>query len=315
MMNFRKYGTTGKQVREIGFGAWQLGNGRDWAGTTSEADAISLVHKAIDSGCNFFDTAPGYGNGHSETILGKALVGRRDQVVLNTKAGHLANGSTDFSASGIRTSVEESLARLRTEYIESVILHNPPAECLSGDSPQMQELSLLYKEGKILAYGASVDSAADMRTVLDTSTQQGLVLEVLFNIFHQDTRRAFAAAAEKEAAIIVKVPLDSGWLSGKYGKESSFSDIRSRWSPNIISRRFDLLERVRFLESGDRTLAQAALQFVLAHPEVTTVIPGVKSEEQLRQNLSAADGRLSHEEVDRLHELWEAELENNPLPW
>ncbi len=314
-MRLRKYGITGKQVCEVGFGAWQLGNGRDWAETTSEADAITLVHKAIDEGCNFFDTAPGYGNGHSETILGKALVGRRQQVVLNTKTGHLANGSTDFAPAAIRMSVEESLVRLRTDYIDSVILHNPPSECLSGDSPQMHELSLLYKEGKILAFGASVDSAADMRTVLDTSAQEGLVLEVLFNIFHQDTRRAFAIAAEKQAAIIVKVPLDSGWLSGKYGRDTSFSDIRSRWSPNIISRRFDLLEKVRFLESGDRTLAQAALQFVLAHPEVTTVIPGVKNEEQLRQNLSASAGRLSDEEVDALHELWETELANNPLPW
>jgi aryl-alcohol dehydrogenase-like predicted oxidoreductase len=313
MIKQRAYANSGKSVSEIGFGAWQLGNGRDWGQNMSDTDAVRLVHTAIDEGCNFFDTAPGYGLGHSEEILGIALEGYRKDVVINTKAGHDASGKTDFSAEAIRTSVEGSLRRLRTDYIDSVILHNPTSEFLRGDSPSMAELVRMKDEGKILAYGASVDSAQDMRTVLETS--QGKVLEILFNIFHQDTRLAFSLVQEKGAALIIKVPLDSGWLSGKYGPDAKFSDIRSRWSADVVNRRFQLLEKIRDRLPENTPMANAALQFILAHSAVATVIPGIKNEQQLKENVVAATGTLPKHVVGQLHQLWEEELAQNPLPW
>lgn len=313
MLKKRVYANTGKSVSEIGFGAWQLGNGRDWGQSITDTDAVRLVRTAFDEGCNFFDTAPGYGLGHSEEILGIALEGIREHVVINTKVGHDASGKTDFSPDAIRTSVEGSLRRLRTDYIDSVILHNPPSELLRGASPCMTALAQMKDEGKILSYGASVDTAQDMRTVLETS--QGNVLEVLFNMFHQDTRLAFSLAEEKGAALIVKVPLDSGWLSGKYHVDSKFSDIRSRWSDDVVQRRFQLLEQIRDLLPEDTSMPSAALQFILAHSAVTTVIPGMKNEQQVKENISAAAGTLPNDVIRALHALWETELAHHPLPW
>jgi len=309
----RAYGRLGKTVSEIGFGAWQLGNGRDWGQQTTEADAIALVHAALNEGVNLFDTAPGYGLGHSEEIFGHALTGRRQDVVINTKAGHDADGRSDFSPDGLRTSVEGSLRRLRTDYLDSVLLHNPPEECLRGDSAHMQILKVLRQEGKLLAFGASVDSAQDMRTVIETS--EAAVLEVLFNVFHQETADAFALAEEREVALLIKVPLDSGWLSGKYDRDSVFPDIRRRWSPAVLERRFDLLDRIRFLETEEITLAQAAIAFILAHPAVTSVMPGIKSVAQLQENAAAADVRLSEEAMQRLRAVWTDHIAAAPLPW
>ncbi|WP_163192257.1 aldo/keto reductase [Clostridium thermarum] len=183
-MKKRPYGATGKFVSEIGFGAWQLGNAKDW-GTMSDEEAIKLVHAALDSGVNFFDTAPGYGLGKSEELLGRALKGRRDEVVINTKFGHHADGSSDFSADRIREAVEGSLQRLQTDYPDSILLHNPPFELLNGSAPQYEVLEQLKAEGKILAYGASVDSSREMLEVIDNSNSG--IMEVMFNIFYQET--------------------------------------------------------------------------------------------------------------------------------
>lgn len=313
MVQRRVYGRLGKMVSEIGFGAWQLGNGRDWGQQTTEADAIALVHAALDQGVNLFDTAPGYGLGHSEEILGHALVGHRQDVVINTKAGHDADGRSDFSPDGLRASIEGSLRRLRTDYLDSVLLHNPPEDCLHGDSAQMQTLMALRQEGKVLAFGASVDSARDMRTVIDTS--EAGVLEVLFNVFHQETADAFALAKEREVAILIKVPLDSGWLSGKYDRSSVFTDIRRRWSPDVLERRFDLLDRIRPMETAENSLAQVAIAFILGHTAVTSVMPGIKSLAQLQENVAAADVRLSEEAMQRLRSVWTDHIAAEPLPW
>lgn len=313
MLGTRPYGLTGKRVSEIGFGAWQLGNGQDWGQHMSEREAVSLVHDALDLGCNFYDTAPGYGHGRSEEWLGKALQGRRNDVVINTKFGHHATGQTDFSPHLIRQSLKQSMDRLQTDYLDSVILHNPPSEQLDGDSPQMRELERLRQEGVILAYGASVDSAQDMRAVLDTV--KAPVLEVLFNVFHQETADAFATAQMRNAALVIKVPLDSGWLSGRYGPDTRFDDIRSRWNSEVVARRFALLEKIRFAEQDAGSLSHAALRFILGHEAVSTVIPGSKTRQQLVDNVAAADGRLQPETMRRLRAFWEEEIASDPLPW
>jgi aryl-alcohol dehydrogenase-like predicted oxidoreductase len=312
-MKKRTYGNTGKTVSEIGFGAWQLGNASDWAAKLPEDQAIYLVHEAIDRGCNFFDTAPAYGRGTSEELLGKALKGKREKVVINTKFGNHINGKKDFSADLIRSSVEQSLKRLQTDFLDSILLHNPPSKYLNGASPQYEVLESLKAEGKIGAYGVSVDSSKDMFEVLNTTNSQ--VIEVLFNIFHQETARAFQLAKEKNVGLIIKVPLDSGWLSGKYNAQSNFDDVRSRWSPEVIERRANLLDQIKFIADEETSLAQAALQFILAHPEVTTVIPGIKNMAQLEENLSASQKKMPNETVKKLQEIYQEEIENSLLPW
>lgn len=311
-MNNRIYGSTGKSVSEIGFGAWQLGNRQDWE-AMEDSEAIALVHEALEHGVNFYDTAPNYGRGKSEELLGKALRGRRDKVVINTKFGHPAEGGSDYGASQITSSLECSLQRLQTDYVDSILLHNPPFDVLGGKYGHYEVLENLKAEGKILSYGVSVDTVPEMLEVI-RHTKIG-VMEVMFNIFYQETAEAFKRAKEKDIAIIIKVPLDSGWLSGKYNSGSTFSGVRSRWSPEVISKRAALLEQIRFITDGNTTMTMAALRFILAYPEVTTVIPGVRNSAQLHENISAANGVIPQEHVQKLRALWTNEIKTQNLGW
>lgn len=311
-MNTRQYGSTGKSVSEIGFGAWQLGNSQDWE-TMAESAAVELVHEALERGMNFFDTAPGYGMGTSEEVLGKALAGKRSSAVINTKFGHDADGTTNYSADQIIRSVEGSLQRLQTDYVDSVLIHNPPFEMLDGKFGHYEELEKLKAAGKILTYGVSVDSVPDMLEVIN-HTNIG-VMEVMFNIFYQETAEAFKLAQENNIALIIKVPLDSGWLSGKYNSQSTFSGIRSRWSPEIIRKRAALLEQIKFITDEETTMTMAALRFILAYPEVTTVIPGVRNSTQLAENIAASDKAMPQEHVKKLQELWVQEIRGLELGW
>ncbi|WNF38447.1 aldo/keto reductase [Bacillaceae bacterium IKA-2] len=183
-MKQRPFGSTGHFVSEIGLGTWQLGNEKDW-GAMTEIEAIKIVDKALDLGCNFFDTAPNYGLGKSEEIIGKALRGKRDKVIISSKFGHHDNGVINFDPNEIEKSIDKSLKRLQTDYLDSVLLHNPPFEILNGDSPHFEVLEKLKCEGKIGAYGASVDSSKEMCELIETTNSQ--VIEVMFNIFHQET--------------------------------------------------------------------------------------------------------------------------------
>lgn len=311
-MNKRPFGNSTNRVSEIGFGAWQLGNAKDW-NFMSESEAIYLVHKALEFGCNFFDTAPNYGLGKSEEILGKALKGKRDQVVISSKFGHQDSGGTDFDPDQLEESVDKSLARLQTDYLDSLLLHNPPFEHLNHTSPLYEKMELLKKKGKILAYGASVDSSKEMFELINHTSSK--VIEVMFNIFHQEPEKAFQAASEKNISLIIKVPLDSGWLSGKYDKNSLFTDIRSRWTPEVIQRRAEMLEEIIQVANLEQSLVHTALQFILSHPEVTTVIPGVKNIKQLEENLSASQAKMDSATVHHLKIIWENQLSKNHLPW
>lgn len=311
-MKYRQLGSTGIKVSEVGFGAWQLGNARDWDGMDDNY-AIRLVHEALDQGCNFFDTAPNYGGGKSESLLGEALSGKRSDAVINSKFGHHPDNTLNFDSQKIRSSVEDSLRRLRTDYLDSILLHNPPFEILTGVTDHFDVLESLKQEGKIRAYGASVDSGKEMDELMQSTESQ--VIEVMFNIFHQEPRRAFKLAAEKNVGLIVKVPLDSGWLSGKYDVNSIFTDIRSRWNQEQLMKRAELLPVLKEMLEPGESLVQLALRYILNYQEISTVIPGNKNLEQLDENLTATDKRISAEKVGKLEELWEETLQANPLGW
>lgn len=310
-MNQRKLGQTGIEVSEIGFGAWQLGNEKDW-GQMTDAEAIQLVQTAMAEGCNFFDTAPNYGGGKSETLIGRAIQGKRDQVVISSKCGHHADGGLNFEPDALRASVEGSLQRLQTDYLDCLLLHNPPFETLNH-SPQFELLEQLKAEGKIRAYGASVDSGREVEALLNETDSQ--VIEVMFNVLHQEPLEAIRRAHKKGVGIIAKIPLDSGWLTGKYDGHSTFTGIRGRWTEEQIQQRANLVESIRHLIGEDRSMVQAALQYILAHEEVSTTIPGARHVEQLRHNLAASEGTLSKDELKALRALWEAEIKTLSLPW
>ncbi|WP_242158579.1 aldo/keto reductase [Aestuariivivens sediminis] len=313
-MRYRPYLKDTIAISEIGLGAWQLGQHSGWT-NMSETEALRLVHQSIDFGLNFFDTAPNYGHGTSEERLGKALKGMdRSRMVINTKFGHTVTGALNFSPDYIRTSLEGSLKRLQVDYVDSLMIHNPPSSYFDGHKNDHYEiLETLMDEGKIKAYGASLDTCEDMKLLMETTNSK--VIEAFFNIFHQDTRGGFDMAKDKAVAIIVKIPLDSGWLTGKYTAESRFDDIRSRWTKADITTRAALVDRLRAIVGPEKNLAQFAIAFCLAYEAVSTVIPGNTNLEQLSANVRSADLAIAQDLIAKLEQLYHSEIKALNLPW
>ncbi len=301
-------------VSEIGLGAWQLGIKSGWKEMT-ENEAIELVQTSIEMGVNFFDTAPNYGLGTSEIRLGKALrVYDRERLVVNTKFGHKDTGGINYDSNDIRRSLEASLQRLQMDYVDSLILHSPPYELLDGNKNDHYEiLEKLKEEGKIKAYGASLDTYKEIELLLQTTNSK--VMEVFFNILHQDAARAFDLAKEKKVGVIVKIPLDSGWLTGKYDENSVFDDIRKRWSKADIKTRASLIDKVKNIIGRDANLAQAAISFCLAFDAVSTVIPGNTNLQQLKENISGISKPISKEVVEKLEAFYQNEAKELNIPW
>jgi aryl-alcohol dehydrogenase-like predicted oxidoreductase len=313
-MKQRAFGNTDMQVSELGLGAWQLAN-PDW-GISDKAEALRIVQKSLEAGCNFFDTAPGYGGGRSEELLGEGLKSVRKDVIICTKFSYYnEKHEGEWKAKHVRPVLEGSFKRLRTDYVDILLLHNPPRELMDGNTSAelYAEMQKLKDEGKVREYGVSLDWRIELENVLETTKSKAA--EVFFNALYQEMLPAFSKAQEQGMGLIVKVPLDSGWLSGRYRGNHKFEDVRSRWSPEVLKRRSDLVEKFAALVPEGTSMAHAALQFVLAQPEVSTVIPGAKTVEQALDNFAAADKQLSTETVQAMRDLWTNEIESDPLPW
>lgn len=313
-MDHRRYLEGGIEVSELGFGAWQLGVESGWK-AVSEVEADRMIRTALDNGINFFDTAPTYGHGTSEARLGKVLGSLdRSKIVINSKFGRLDDGTVDFSAGAIRGSVERSLKRLQVDCLDSVIIHSPPRELLDGNKNDHYDiLERLQDEGKIRAYGASVDFASEITTLLTTTGAK--VIQSFFNILHQDCKAAFDNVEAHGAVVIAKIPFDSGWLTGKYTADSTFEGVRSRWSTEDIRMRAGLVDRVREIVGNDASLTSAALSFCTSFDAVSTVIPGAVSVEQLQANLEAIQHPLHPDMRAALESLYEREVRDLNLPW
>jgi aryl-alcohol dehydrogenase-like predicted oxidoreductase len=312
-MKMRPFGKTGMQVSAVGLGAWQLAN-PDW-NLSDTNEALRIVQASLDAGCNFFDTAPGYSNGQSETLLGQGLKDVRKDVIICTKfSHHNGSGEDDFETQHIRKVLEGSMRRLQTDYVDILLLHNPPRELMDGRvASQYEELERLKQEGKIREYGISLDWRVELEMMLNTTNSKAS--EVFYNALYQEPRAAFNQAYEQGVGLIVKVPLDSGWLSGRYRSTSRFDDIRDRWSPEVIARRGELVERFAELIPSGTSLIHAALQYTLAHPAVATTIPGAKSVEQALDNFAAADSELPADVIAAIDQLWLDQIAHDPLPW
>jgi aryl-alcohol dehydrogenase-like predicted oxidoreductase len=301
------------KVGEVGIGAMQFGDPR-WQGP--ELDEVRcIVEEAVALGSNFIDTAPPYALGRSEELLGEVLQGRRDRFVLCTKFGYTADGREDFSAGRLEEAVADSLRRLRTDYLDVLLLHSPPDALMVGSAPHYGALRRLKDAGVLRAYGISMrrGTCDEIRGVLQSTDVQ--VIEIRFNALHQEPLPAIEEAAARGVGIIVNVPLESGWLSGKYGAESTFDAARARWTRDqIVVRSQRLHEFERLLPAGTSTL-HGGLRYILAQPGVSTVIPGTKSARQLRDNVTAAAGTLSADVLQAIGVLRERQLRDGALPW
>lgn len=308
-MRYRVLGRTGVTVSEVGFGAWAIGGNRygNSYGPTDDATSVKAVERAYDMGCNFYDTADVYGWGHSEELLGKALSGKRDRVVIATKVGgdfYHGGVRINFATDYIRFAVEKSLERLRTDYIDLYQLHNPPIEMM-GQPETYEVLERLKEEGKIKFYGVSIFDPEEGIRAMGTGKPEGI--QVVYNIFSQEPARVlFPVAKKKGVAIIAREPLANGFLTGKYNEDAQFvaGDIRSNWPRNYIAARVRAAENLKFLLKDDtKSLSQAALKFVLANEAVSAVIPGAKTPAQVEDNLSAGYGSpLSADDLARIEE-------------
>ncbi|MBK9141873.1 MAG: aldo/keto reductase [Candidatus Melainabacteria bacterium] len=311
-MQYRDFGKTGIKVSEIGYGSWAVGGNEHGIsyGPTDDRESLLSIEKAIDLGCNFFDTADVYGWGKSEELLGRSLKGRRDRHVIATKAGsdfYQGYGFQTFTAEYVRFALEKSLYRLKTDFVDIYQLHNPPLELIENDNTY-QVLRDLKQEGKIRAWGVSVGSAEEGLKALETGLPDSL--QVPINIFASDScQRLFEKASARGCAIIAREPLANGFLSGKYEINARFAsgDIRQSWPREFINARVKAARALSFLTlPGKRTLAQAAIRWVLEHREVSTVIAGVKTAEQAQENFTAGQTRaLTAEELQMIDELRE----------
>lgn len=309
-MRTRLLGRTGLRVSEIGFGGWAIGgnaHGNSYGPTDDEA-SVAAVRRAVELGCNFFDTADVYGWGHSEEILGKALEGHRDDVILATKVGGDFYGvrvRLNFEPKYIAWALDRSLERLRTDRIDLYQLHNPPAE-LMGDPETYEVLDALKREGKIRHYGVSVHEPSEGIRCIEVGKPD--VLQIPFSIFRQEWSQEFLSAARRaNVGVIAREPLGNGFLAGKIPLGARFppGDIRSYWPPDMIDARIRAAQRLAFLAGKERTLAQAALRFVLAFAEVSVAIPGAKTIAQVEENLAASEvPALGDGDVRRLQELY-----------
>ena len=235
--------------------------------------------------------------------------------MLVSKFGHTPEGPKEFSVSWFWKSLEYSLKRLQTDYLDVLLLHNPPSEMYAGTDPVWAAMDEARRQGKIRHYGASLDFAAEVEDCLSNTNSE--VLEILFNVFHQDVRRSFATVSRHSAGLIAKVPLDSGWLTGRYDASSRFEGIRARWSKDEIAKRAELVSEIEWLVEDGSELAHKAIGYILAYDEVGCVIPGIRTQQQLKSNLAAADYRLSPEERQKLEDFWDQFTENGSklLPW
>jgi aryl-alcohol dehydrogenase-like predicted oxidoreductase len=309
----RPFGTTGIQVSAIGLGAWQLGRSREWPTGPDPDEAVRIVHAALDVGVTFIDTAPGYAAGQSELNLGRALAGvHRDAVVLCTKVGHTPDGGTDFSPDAIVASVQGSAQRLGVDHLDIVVLHNPPPGVIDS-AEHYAVLERLRDQGLIRAFGASVDRCDEVDTVLATGRINAL--EVRLSALYQEPRPAVERAHRRGAGVVVKVPLESGWLSGRYSADSEFTDVRARWSRADVALRAHLVDEFRALLPDGVSVVDGALRFLLADDAVSTVIPGTRTVEHLRSSIAAAAEPLPDQTVTAIRAWYADRLGAQPLSW
>jgi aryl-alcohol dehydrogenase-like predicted oxidoreductase len=303
LMQTRIFPAIGQPVSEIGLGTWQLG-GTEW-GEVSDEQAFATLSAAADAGVNFLDTADIYGGGRSEQLIGKFLQqrGQRDQFFLATKLGRRPDPGwpENFSRAAVIRHTEDSLRRLGVERIDLTQTHCLP-EAQLADGVLWETLRELQRAGKVRAFGASVETVEEGLNCLNIPGLSSL--QIIFNVFRQKPlAQLLRAAAAQGVAIIVRLPLASGLLSGRLSSHTQFAptdhrtfnrdgqkfNVGETFAGLELTRGLALVEDLRPFVPAGWTMSQWALRWCLDWPEVTTLIPGAKRPEQARENAAASD--------------------------
>jgi aryl-alcohol dehydrogenase-like predicted oxidoreductase len=311
-MNYRKLGKTGLTVSEVGYGAWGIGKS-GWIGA-SDDESVKALHKSIDLGLNFIDTALAYGNGHSEKLVGRVAKERSETIYVATKIPPM-NGqwpaqsgvsvAKTFPAGHVIACTEESLKNLGLEAIDVQQFHVWSDEWVNqGD--WLEAIQKLKQQGKLKNFGVSINDYQPENAIKLIETGVVDTVQVIYNIFEQRPEdQLFPACERHQVGIIVRVALDEGGLTGQITPDTTFepSDFRSNFFRG--DRKQQVYERVQKIASDLNItlgqMAETALRYVLSHTAVSTVIPGMRSVRNVERNCQLGDGRgLPREQVEKL---------------
>lgn len=295
-MKYRKFGNTDLLVSEIGFGAWAIGGGAmigntaiGW-GDADDIASINAIHKAIDSGINFFDTADIYGLGHSENLLGKTI-SNNNEVIIATKVGNVSRNelfTVDYSKEYILEACQASLKRLRREVIDYYQLHSARIQHLQNGEC-IEAMQKLQQEGKIRYWGISLntfDPIPEAEFFIENRIGNGF--QLVLNLLNQKTLPLIKRSSENGYGVIVRMALQFGLLTGKFDKEVNFpaNDHRkNRLTKEVIDVSNNALMPVWDLcEKYNCSKTELALSYILSYPEVSTIIAGIRTAEQVELN-------------------------------
>lgn len=320
-MKRRLLGRTGIKVSEIGLGTWEM-SGDVW-GKKNDSESLKCISVAVENGVNFVDTAAGYGQGHAETLVGKFLTtspAHRDQLVISTKvrpkSGIFApppehSIAEAYPPEWIIEQCEQSLRRLGTDYIDILFIHTW-SRAWGHEIAWLQTMQTLREQGKIRAIGISIpdEGVADANTQI--ATGQIECVQCVFNIFQQEPLYTlFPLAEQTKTGIIARSPFSSGVLAQQWYEDMQFvpGDWRGSWpkkvKPNWLADQVTMDQIVRSeLEHLSVNRVNAALQFILASPAVSSVIPGSANPDHVRENCRDTDSRLPDDLMQRLTHLW-----------
>ena len=323
MMKYNRLGKTGYEVSELSFGTWGIGG--DW-GKTDDQESLRALEVAIDRGVNFFDTADVYGGGHAEELLGKATKGKEDQIYIASKfcrAGDL-NDPDNYSEKTVRQYLEATLKRIQRDSLDLYQIHCPPFEVLK-DGRVFEVLDQLKAEGKIRHYGVSVETVEEGLFCLNNENVS--TLQVILNMMRQKPLETLVPEALKQdVGIIVRVPLASGLLTGKFSADHQFEaddhrnfnkdgqafNVGETFGGIEFTKGVELSHELNWIAEDRDTMAKAALKWLLEQRGISTVIPGFKNVNQVEENLGAIDVRsYSEDELEQIADFYQEKVHEN----
>ena len=314
-MRSRLLGKTGRAVSEIGFGAWAIGGA--W-GETDDAQSLETLHAAVEAGITFFDTADVYGDGHSERLIAQLLRERDEPLVVATKFGRRAPQVLEsYSEASLRAWLERSRENLGVDSVDLVQLHCPPWEAYYTPAV-FEACDRLVEDGLVRAYGVSVEKVEEALKAIEYPGVASV--QIIFNVFRQRPAELFFEQARlRGVGVIVRVPLASGLLTGKFGRGTTFApddhrtfnrhgeefDVGETFAGVDFELGLEVVDELRVLVPEGATLAQLALRWILDFDAVSTVIAGARTPEQAQANAAASDlPPLPEETMRRIEELY-----------
>jgi len=316
-VNYRRLGKTGLEVSEVGYGAWGIGKSQ-WLGAEDD-ESLRALNTAIDLGLNFIDTALAYGEGHSERLVGQVVKERSETVYVATKippqngiwpAPDGLHPDETFPGEYVMECTERSLQNLGLDAIDVQQFHVWSDEWV-GQGDWLEAIEELKEEGKIRFFGVSINDHQPTNAIELIETGVVDTVQVIYNVFDQSPEdELFPACMQNDIGVIVRVPFDEGALTGRITPETTFEDGDFRNHYFRGDRKTEVYDRVRAIVSelgvDEGEIAEVALRYILSHPAVSTVIPGMRSVRNVEKNMAVADGRgMPEDQAQRLkHHRW-----------